>query len=207
MKICGIYCIENKINNKKYIGQSEDIYKRFYIHKTVLNKGNHCNRYLQSAWKKYGESNFEFRILERDIDIVDRNQREIELIFEYETFTNKDKGYNLSIGGEELPNNWGRVHTEETKKNMSLAHLGKKSSEETKKKMGLAKTGQKYMLGKKHSEETKKKMSLAAVGFTGRKHTEETKEKIRLAKLGNQNRKGYKKGLDGKIHKEIVNAE
>lgn len=26
--ICGIYCIENKINNKKYIGQSIDIEKR-----------------------------------------------------------------------------------------------------------------------------------------------------------------------------------
>ena len=33
----GIYCIENKINNKKYIGQSIHIHRRWSEHKYELN--------------------------------------------------------------------------------------------------------------------------------------------------------------------------
>ena len=35
-KITGIYKIENKINNKKYIGQSKNIHRRWNQHKTLL---------------------------------------------------------------------------------------------------------------------------------------------------------------------------
>ena len=35
--ISGIYCIENKVNNKKYIGQSKNINDRWYKHKNELN--------------------------------------------------------------------------------------------------------------------------------------------------------------------------
>ena len=33
--ISGIYCIINKINNKKYVGLSKDIYRRWGEHKRV----------------------------------------------------------------------------------------------------------------------------------------------------------------------------
>lgn len=59
-KICGIYCIENKINNKKYIGMSRDIKRRWSEHKTELNTHTHVNQYLQSSWGKYGKDNFDF---------------------------------------------------------------------------------------------------------------------------------------------------
>ncbi len=36
-KVCGIYCIENKVNGKKYVGQSIDIYKRWKQHRNELN--------------------------------------------------------------------------------------------------------------------------------------------------------------------------
>ena len=35
-KVCGIYCIENLINSKKYIGQSVDIKSRFKKHISLL---------------------------------------------------------------------------------------------------------------------------------------------------------------------------
>ena len=62
--ICGIYCIENKINRKKYIGQSVDIYDRWYQHKYELSNNRHHNNHLQNAWNKYGCENFDFYILE-----------------------------------------------------------------------------------------------------------------------------------------------
>lgn len=60
----GIYQITNKINGKKYIGSSKDIYKRWYQHKYELNKNKHGNKHLQNAWNKYGQDSFEFEIIE-----------------------------------------------------------------------------------------------------------------------------------------------
>lgn len=33
MKKCGIYCIENLINHKKYVGLSKDIFRRWSDHR------------------------------------------------------------------------------------------------------------------------------------------------------------------------------
>lgn len=96
-KICGIYCIENLVNHKKYIGQSVDIEARWRYHKSELRRDIHGNDYLQKAWNKYGENNFQFYILEYcAIDVMD--DREIYYIALYNA-TNRDYGYNLESGG------------------------------------------------------------------------------------------------------------
>lgn len=96
-KTCGIYCIENLINNKKYIGQSMNIEMRWRSHKSELRRSVHINDYLQNAWNKYGEDNFRFYILEECvIDII--NDRERYYIALYDT-TNRSCGYNLESGG------------------------------------------------------------------------------------------------------------
>jgi len=64
LKVSGIYCIENTISHKTYIGSSKNIYQRLLKHFALLRHNKHQNLHLQNAWNKYGESNFEWFILE-----------------------------------------------------------------------------------------------------------------------------------------------
>lgn len=70
--ITGIYAIIHPPTKRRYIGQSENIYKRWGIHRSCLaNKRHHCT-YLQNIWNKYGGSCLHFIILEEcDIEELD----------------------------------------------------------------------------------------------------------------------------------------
>ena len=96
--LCGIYCIENIIDQRQYIGLSRDIYRRWNEHKSDLRNNNHINPYLQAAWNKYGESAFLFSVLEI-CDPLDLCSRECYYIKKYHTLSHEN-GYNLTSGGE-----------------------------------------------------------------------------------------------------------
>lgn len=63
-KYSGIYCIENIVNNKRYIGSSNCVYNRLHKHNSLLNNNKHENPYLQAAWNKYTSEMFECYIVE-----------------------------------------------------------------------------------------------------------------------------------------------
>lgn len=173
--ICGIYKIENKINHKVYIGQSVDIYTRWYNHKHNLLNGTHYNSHLQKSWDKYGEENFDFSIIEIcDQDRLDK--LEVLYISHYQSYDAKF-GYNLSFGGS-----GGGVPTDETRHKLSLANsrennpmFGRHHTEETKDKIRQKKVGDKNAMYGKRGE---------ASPIYGRKHTEAELEKIRQANKG-----------------------
>lgn len=97
-KITGIYCIENTINHKKYIGMSRDINRRWSEHKAELNTCTHDNQYLQNSWDKYGKEKFIFHIIE--LCNEDKlSERERYYIKFYNSLYRED-GYNLTPGGE-----------------------------------------------------------------------------------------------------------
>jgi group I intron endonuclease len=61
--ISGVYEIKNEINGHCYIGSSVNLIRRLYSHEHGLQNCYHQNKHLQSAYNKYGEKNFTFRIL------------------------------------------------------------------------------------------------------------------------------------------------
>lgn len=129
MKLCGIYCIINIVNKKRYIGSSKDIKYRFYYHKYQLYKGIHFNDHLQKSWDKYGEDNFIFHKLSicNEADLLTVEQYYINLFKTY----NPNFGYNL----EKLLSNRRRQRSKYTKQKISSACNGRKVSQETRKKL------------------------------------------------------------------------
>lgn len=108
--IC-IYKIENQLNKKVYIGQTNNYKSRIYDHKYTLRKNKSACRKLQYSWNKYGESSFKFEMIEPCTkDLL--NEKEIYWISFYDSIT---KGYNLEKGGK-----LNKKLSEETKKLMSI---------------------------------------------------------------------------------------
>lgn len=143
-KQAGIYKITNLVNGKFYIGSAagkEGIRGRIGTHKSRLKNNKHCNEYLQSAWNKYGEENFKSEVLEivenKNI-IIEREQYYLDLYKPY----NRIIGYNLSptagsqIGYKHTKKTItkisGRKCNKESKKLMSLSHIGKSSKNKIK---------------------------------------------------------------------------
>ena len=97
--ICGIYKITNLVNGKVYIGQSQDIYKRWYEHKKESRK-NRKDIALYCAFAKYGIGNFSFEIIEEcPLEVLD--EKEMLYIKKYNSYVDWENtnGYNMTIGG------------------------------------------------------------------------------------------------------------
>lgn len=95
MEKCGIYCWTNITNNKKYIGLSKDIDKRWIKHIQNANLGVKGKFY--NAVRKYGESTFIKEILEIcDINISNNDllEKEKTYILKFDTLKN---GYNTVL--------------------------------------------------------------------------------------------------------------
>ena len=92
---CGIYMIQNKVNDKIYIGQAVNIKRRWKKYKKRLSGNHHNNKHLQKSWNKYGEDNFEFTIL-LECEKSDLNMYEEYYIFELMAYDPR-VGYNDNI--------------------------------------------------------------------------------------------------------------
>ena len=66
----GVYRIRISKNERTYIGFATNLQARFNRHKAELTFGNHRNKELQEIWNSFGESAFEFEIL----DVLDHEE-------------------------------------------------------------------------------------------------------------------------------------
>lgn len=106
-----VYKHENKINHKVYIGQTNDISRR-WSYNGIMYKT--CPRFY-SAIQHYGWDSFDHVILYNNLSQQEANYYEQLMIKEYDS-VDPDKGYNILSGGQGLSDYWTR---EENRKRQS----------------------------------------------------------------------------------------
>jgi group I intron endonuclease len=127
--ITGIYTITNSLNNKRYVGFSNNIDKRLGRHIQDLNKNKHHSGHLQDSWNKYGKDNFLFETL------IECEERFLPSEEHYWATMlnvhNPEFGYNVRSTHPEGKNR----QTENTKNKIALSNTGKTRNLEQKVKM------------------------------------------------------------------------
>jgi predicted GIY-YIG superfamily endonuclease len=140
-------------NNKVYIGITSQNPKRRWNN----GKGYRNNEYMTNAILKYGWNNIKHEIIFDNLSKEQAEQKEIELIAQFNS-NNKKYGYNILKGGnisnglsDEVLKKMANTTKElwqnpKYREHMRVVHSGKKASTETKKKM--SESNPKYWLGK-----------------------------------------------------------
>lgn len=159
-------------NGKVYIGIT------FRKPETRWSNGNGYSRqkHFYAAIKKYCWENIKHEILFENLSKEDACQKEIELIAQYKS-NDPEFGYNQLLGGES--GNFGRRHSEETKKKISEAHKGKplskehvaKIAEANKKTVICIETGELFNSVKEAAEYAKVNQSHLSNVLCGRSNT------------------------------------
>ena len=183
-----IYLITNKLNNKKYVGQtiSDDINTRWKQYKKMDKTS--IGRCLYNSLVKYGVDNFNFQIICVCFN-EDCNKFEKEYIKKINTIS--PNGYNLMEGGN------NSKHHPETIELIRASLKGRITcpiTDKIRKKMSEVKMGTKnYNYGKKMSEEQKKKISNKLKGKKINRETyivsENQLEGLAKGRLNNPNKK------------------
>lgn len=182
-KVPQVYVITNKINQKIYIGKTNDLITRWYGHISDVADINN-KRYLYCAMRKYGIDNFIIEPIAYYTTDEEALQAEIYWIAELRKFC---KLYNLTDGGDGAT---GYKQTEAAKKKLSEIHLGEKNHRygkpmSDKNKSAISKANKGVLKSKEHKEN----LSKAAKGrtnFKGKTHSEETKRKMSETKSGDK---------------------
>ena len=89
-----IYCYRNKINGKRYIGQTINPQQRKSAH---ISDSTHIDTKFYRAVRKYGWDNFEYEILAESEDRNVLDKLEVDFI---KSFNSIENGYNIRSGGE-----------------------------------------------------------------------------------------------------------
>lgn len=169
--VSGIYAIRHRRTGKIYIGSSVNVEQRVAYHRSKLRHGIHDNTHLQRAWSLYGEAEFVFLLLQRcpSDQLASREGWWMAATGCCE----RSHGYNLDRIAIR------KLHSEETKAKIRLAHLGHRHTDETKAKLAAAKLGKKHRTPKTAEQRARYSMALM-----GHQISLETRAKISAGNKG-----------------------
>lgn len=201
--------ITNLLNNKVYIGQTNNPLLRWSQHKSNA-KYNRNQQVITRAMLKHGIDNFTFEVIASCRSQEDADKSEEIIITQYDSH-NPDKGYNIDIGGNTSPrtpevlqkiSNSLKQHYE-----TNLHHMkGKNLSEEWKNNIALSSIGKTGTnLGKKFSDSWKLKISKSQVGKDRkdkRRFSEEIEKEI--CQLYLQEKSMYSLGKKFNCHASLI---
>lgn len=180
-----IYIINNIINNKVYIGQTNNPSLRWSQHKSNA-KYNRGSQVITRAMSKYGIDSFTFKVIESCTCQQDVDKLEEAIISQYDS-CNPEKGYNIDAGGNTTP------RTPDILKKISDS-LKKHYAENTN-----------HMKGKKLPKQWKINISKASFGKpgtnSGKKFDDNWRLKISKSKVGKQIKNNRRFSED--VEKEI----
>lgn len=182
-----IYFITNLLNNKIYIGQTNNPSLRWSQHKSNA-KYNRGRQAITRAIIKYGIDNFKFEVITSCETQIEADKSEEEFIAKYSS-RDPNKGYNIHAGGNTTPR---------TKHYLKLISEGLKK---------YYKDNFNHMKGKKLPKEWKENISKSSIGKPGtncgKKFNHDWVIKISKSKSGKQYKSRRKFSED--IEKDICN--
>ena len=186
-----IYLITNKLNNKKYVGQTKSSigYKKRFSDHCSEAKYSYGKCALHNAIIKYGKDNFIVELIEDNIEEKDIDNLEKYYIAYYNTFIENNQGYNMTYGGQGVH---GYKHSKDTLLKISSSSKNywiNLKLNDIEKYNSLCEVRSKNLKGIKKSEETKLLLSIQAKNrfknnpgtFKGKKHSTESKNLVSIA--------------------------
>ena len=154
-----IYCATFK-NNKKYVGQTTQALENRIAQHKYWAYNNRDNFLFHKAIRKYGMEEIVWEILEDNLKEEELNEREIYWIRIKESYYIHNKGYNMTVGGNNRKNL--RIFSEEQDKQIFEKYKSGASMKEISKEYSCSITAIKNSL--KNNEENYSKYSYNGKG-------------------------------------------
>lgn len=195
MQTYELYLVTNKINGKRYVGQTltrigyQTRWQDGHVSEALSHQIHHLGVF-HAAIKSYGVDNFEVKRILKNIPEDQIDFLETLWIEKLNTFYITGHGYNMTKGGQGVH---GYKHTDETKQHLS-ATLKKRpnmwtpeliqQAEEKRRKNGFYERRAASNWKQKLSVAAKKRFENEPGTFLGKHHTDEAKQKISDANTG-----------------------
>ena len=186
----GIYMLENIINGKRYIGQTNNFRRRWIEHRCKKTRRSVLGR----AKNKYGIRNFKFHILEEcSADVID--EREKHYIKKLEPEYNMNQG-GLGNKGHSVSEGVKKILSEKCRAAWLRLSAEKKQSIITNNLIGA-----KFMIGRKQDDKMKARISASLVAYYKKNapsplQRTRAREVNRVLLLGNTRRKRAVEKID-----------